>query len=189
MTYNYKRQFRIIKRALRQKGYLPKGWSGIHQILSFLVEKRLAFRRDVMIDTFHSIKFFPRATKEILKAIGRTPSLNFDNHHNQKKFNIYNFYKSYAWRRLRYDTLNKYGRRCMCCGFIGLDRQLHVDHIKPLRKYWHLRLDPDNVQVLCEDCNHGKGNRDQTDFRPSPDGFSSMYPADADFIYYPEKIQ
>lgn len=40
-----------------------------------------------------------------------------------------------------------------------------VDHIKPVRKYWHLRLDPDNLQVLCADCNRAKGNWDETDFR------------------------
>jgi 5-methylcytosine-specific restriction endonuclease McrA len=35
---------------------------------------------------------------------------------------------------------------------------MHVDHIKPRRKYPHLALVFDNLQVLCHDCNHGKGN-------------------------------
>ncbi len=74
------------------------------------------------------------------------------------------FYKSYEWRKLRYTTLLKYGRKCMCC---GVEKGVfNVDHIKPLRKYWELRLDPDNVQVLCKECNHGKGNWDETDHRP-----------------------
>ncbi len=74
------------------------------------------------------------------------------------------FYESYAWRNLRYKILLKYGKKCMCCeAEIG---PFHVDHIKPLRKNWGLRLDPNNLQVLCGVCNHGKGNWDETDHRP-----------------------
>lgn len=74
------------------------------------------------------------------------------------------FYRSQAWRRLRYEVLLKYSRACMACG--ATDTTIHVDHIKPLRKYWNLRLDFNNLQVLCEECNHGKGSWDETDFRP-----------------------
>ena len=73
------------------------------------------------------------------------------------------FYETYEWKRLRYATLKKYERKCMCCG--STEGVFHVDHIKPLRRYWNLRLDPNNVQVLCADCNRGKGNWDETDFR------------------------
>jgi 5-methylcytosine-specific restriction endonuclease McrA len=76
------------------------------------------------------------------------------------------FYRSYDWQKVRYATLIKYGKICMVCG--SGPKQgivIHVDHIKPLRKYWHLRLDPTNTQILCENCNHGKGNWDTTDHR------------------------
>ena len=43
--------------------------------------------------------------------------------------------------------------------------KLNVDHIKPRKKYPKLALDVDNLQVLCNECNHGKGNRDDTDWR------------------------
>lgn len=76
------------------------------------------------------------------------------------------FYASFEWRRLRYTILEKYGRMCQCCGAKPPDVVLHVDHIKPLRKYWNLRLDPENLQVLCEACNHGKASWSQSDFRP-----------------------
>lgn len=75
------------------------------------------------------------------------------------------FYESYAWRKLRYQVLIEFGRKCMCCG--TEEGIMHVDHVKPLRKYWDLRLDRDNLQVLCDECNHGKGNWDETDWRPS----------------------
>jgi 5-methylcytosine-specific restriction endonuclease McrA len=52
--------------------------------------------------------------------------------------------------------------KCMCC---GSTERIVVDHIKPRRKYPQLALDFDNLQVLCVDCNHGKGSDDETDWR------------------------
>jgi 5-methylcytosine-specific restriction endonuclease McrA len=77
------------------------------------------------------------------------------------------FLKSYEWRRLRMVVLKKYGRRCQCCGASGSDgvTVIHVDHIKPRRQFPELALDVTNLQVLCEACNHGKGNWDETDWR------------------------
>jgi len=77
------------------------------------------------------------------------------------------FYESYQWRAIRYDALKKNNGCCELCGRSKHDGIiLHVDHIKSLRLFWHLRLDPNNLQVLCNECNHGKGNRDFTDWRP-----------------------
>lgn len=76
------------------------------------------------------------------------------------------FLSSWEWTTLRYQTLKKYGRRCMCCGATPDDGvKIHVDHVKPRRHYPELALDPGNLQVLCEDCNKGKGAWDETDFR------------------------
>ncbi|MCO5072073.1 MAG: HNH endonuclease [Rhizobiaceae bacterium] len=82
------------------------------------------------------------------------------------------FYLSWEWRRLRMEVLKEYGRRCMCCGAVPSDKAMHgarvrivVDHIKPLAKFWELRLDRTNLQVLCDECNKGKGAWDQTDHR------------------------
>ena len=73
------------------------------------------------------------------------------------------FYKTREWISARYKTLVKYGKVCQCCG--ASKAVLHVDHIKPRSKYPHLELDIDNLQVLCEACNVGKGNKDVTDWR------------------------
>lgn len=77
------------------------------------------------------------------------------------------FYASYAWRRLRYEVLKRDKQTCQLCGASrATGAVLQADHIKPLRYYWHLRLNPNNVQTMCEPCNHGKGNWDETDWRP-----------------------
>lgn len=75
------------------------------------------------------------------------------------------FLRSWEWRELRYKVLNNRGRSCECCGAKPPEKVMHVDHIKPLSKYWQLRLKESNLQVLCEDCNIGKSNIDETDFR------------------------
>lgn len=76
------------------------------------------------------------------------------------------FYQTDEWRRLRYRVLEKYGGRCMACGRTAKDGVvIHVDHIRPRSKYPHLQLTYDNLQVLCEDCNLGKGNKSEKDWR------------------------
>ncbi len=76
------------------------------------------------------------------------------------------FYRSPEWRQIRYGALEKAKGQCQCCGARGGgDTVLHVDHIEPLSKAWHRRLDPANLQVLCQTCNEGKGNRFSTDWR------------------------
>lgn len=76
------------------------------------------------------------------------------------------FFKSREWRQLRYDALKLHGRKCQCCGATPESSILHVDHIKPRSKYPELQLSIDNLQVLCEDCNIGKSNLHEDDFRP-----------------------
>ena len=76
------------------------------------------------------------------------------------------FYISQEWRSLRYEVLKENGGRCCLCGRSAKDGVvLHVDHIIPLSKDWSKRLDKDNLQVLCEDCNLGKSNKDNLDWR------------------------
>lgn len=76
------------------------------------------------------------------------------------------FYNTREWRKLRYDALSKSDGRCCLCN-MGKEhgKVLHVDHIRPKSLYPEEALDPDNLQVLCEDCNMGKGNTDTKDWR------------------------
>lgn len=73
------------------------------------------------------------------------------------------FYESDAWRSVRYEVLKKFKRMCMVC--FRTETELHVDHIKPRSKFPNLQLEPSNLQILCKDCNLGKGNKDEIDWR------------------------
>lgn len=77
------------------------------------------------------------------------------------------FYASAEWRQVRDKVLAVYGRRCMACSRSECDGvAIHVDHIRPLKRFWALRLDPDNLQILCADCNRAKASRSEIDLRP-----------------------
>ena len=83
------------------------------------------------------------------------------------------FRASAEWRKLRYTALaanaKRHGgtARCELCGRSRRDGAiLHADHIEPLSRNWSRRLDPTNIQIMCDTCNLGKSNRDDADFRP-----------------------
>lgn len=77
------------------------------------------------------------------------------------------FYECDEWRRLRYKALrlhNASGRKgCCLCG--SEKKPYHVDHIKPRSKYPDLEWDLGNLQILCLECNLGKSNEFEDDWR------------------------
>lgn len=76
------------------------------------------------------------------------------------------FLQSKAWKRVRFQALKKHGMNCQACGASpSTGAVLNVDHIKPRRLFPEIALSLDNLQVLCSDCNEGKGNWDMTDAR------------------------
>jgi len=77
------------------------------------------------------------------------------------------FLSSFEWRALRMMALKKHGPVCQCCGASPkTGAVMNVDHIKPRRFFPELALDLDNLQILCHECNQGKGSWDSTDWRP-----------------------
>lgn len=87
-----------------------------------------------------------------------------DGHH-PSRAEIKAFYEDWKWKRLSYQAKQKLGRRCMCCGATPENgAEIHTDHIKPIRRYWHMRFDPSNLQILCSECNQGKGSWDETNW-------------------------
>lgn len=81
------------------------------------------------------------------------------------------FYDSAAWRSLRFDVLKESNGCCALCGQSHREHGvvIHVDHIKPKSLYPELALVKSNLQCLCKDCNLGKSNRDDTDWRTATD--------------------
>lgn len=71
------------------------------------------------------------------------------------------------WRKLRAEIINKFNGHCCMCGRSWKKEKvrIRVDHIKPVSKYPELKMDPDNLQTLCEDCYLGKLNNFEGDFR------------------------
>jgi hypothetical protein len=75
------------------------------------------------------------------------------------------FYMSPAWQMLARKVKDQRGRKCECCGAKYPNVRIVTDHIKSLRNHWHLRLNPSNMQILCDVCNRHKGSRVDADFR------------------------
>ena len=76
------------------------------------------------------------------------------------------FLRTREWKQVRYMALERSSGKCECCGR-GKESNviLHVDHIKPRYNHPELALTLVNLQVLCADCNQGKGGKYETDWR------------------------
>jgi len=61
-----------------------------------------------------------------------------------------------AWRKLRAEHLRRQPN-CVVCGRPGKV----VDHIKPVRTYPELRLDPRNLQTMCVSCHSSVAQRQE----------------------------
>jgi len=73
------------------------------------------------------------------------------------------WYLSDEWKNCRKKYLRNYRktqglRVCNHCGTTEEHIKMHIDHIYPVRRYWAMRLDQNNLQNLCEVCNSQKGN-------------------------------
>lgn len=76
------------------------------------------------------------------------------------------FIRSEAWRGMRYLAIRLLGNKCRACGRGPDDGvKIHVDHITPCSVDWSRRLDLLNLQVLCDECNLGKSNLFNDDWR------------------------
>lgn len=109
-----------------------------------------------------------RAPREAIPRLRLTKSVEY-RYQETDNARIAEFYDSREWAAMRYEALRLHGARCQCCGATPSDGRtvLNVDHIKPLRVFWDLRLDLNNLQILCGGCNLGKGARHADDWRNS----------------------
>lgn len=76
------------------------------------------------------------------------------------------FYATDEWKKIRYSVMVRSSGKCSCCGASAkTGATLQVDHIIPRWKDPSKQFDVNNLQVLCGDCNSGKGAWDSTDWR------------------------
>ena len=119
---------------------------------------KFAYGAQLQVTVLPQPKVHAPQPKKIKKRNNRGGDLNLDE-----------FFGSKVWRTLRMTVLIEQGARCQCCGRTAKDGvRMNVDHIKPRRQFPELALEKSNLQVLCEDCNAGKGSWDQTDWRSAP---------------------
>lgn len=80
-----------------------------------------------------------------------------ENDYSNKEFekNLHDFYQSREWKELRESVKKELTPICSVC---GSEEDLHVDHINPVRHFWDKRLDRNNLQILCRECNLEKGS-------------------------------
>jgi len=60
------------------------------------------------------------------------------------------FYKTPEWKQVRNKVRREMTPFCPVC---GSEDDLVVDHINPIRYFWEQRLNENNLQLLCNDCN------------------------------------
>ena len=79
------------------------------------------------------------------------------NDYSDKEFEnkLHTFYNSKEWKELREQVKRELTPMCPVC---GSENNLHVDHIQPIRYFFEDRLNKDNLQILCGECNLEKGS-------------------------------
>lgn len=99
-----------------------------------------------------------RAMRYEAKAIARDPATRQAEMDAFRRRDFASQQRALMTDSLRYDILERDGRRCRICGATAADGvTLHVDHIVPVSKGG--RTEPSNLQVLCSRCNRGKSDK------------------------------
>jgi 5-methylcytosine-specific restriction endonuclease McrA len=113
----------------------------------------------------HFISRIVRQQRNLLRKQTRVISIAEKNEYSAE--NAKDLYNSPEWRRLRVKIIEEQNGECQMCGRSHKKHGIiiHVDPIIPLSVDWSKRFDESNLQLLCEDCNLGKGNRYSTDWR------------------------
>jgi hypothetical protein len=99
-------------------------------------------------------EFLARGGK--IKGVDTLPKM-VKSDYSDKEFEkkLHDFYSSKEWKEMRKKVRSELTHMCCVC---GSTTDLHVDHINPLRYFWEQRLDEDNLQILCSECNLEKGS-------------------------------
>ena len=75
----------------------------------------------------------------------------------RKKKDIYHhenksFYRSDTWKRVADYVYERESGRCQRCGKFVYGRSAHRHHVVPIKDNPNLKLDPNNIRLLCPKC-------------------------------------
>lgn len=115
--------------------------------------------------TIEDFKRFRREAKEIKKREFRefTNRKGHEREFISTSMRSETFYRTLEWKSFRYQILKLRGNHCECCGRGPKDGAIiQVDHILPRWIYPEKAFDVSNMQILCLECNEGKGKSDTT---------------------------
>lgn len=172
------KDIQIFVKAAKKSGYLVSGgingggWLRLAIACGYVEEAGKDGPKQFLRQKFRGIAITPaeKHASSALNSAKRRSGLTVDKSPDpiQTKTGVTStdFLYSFEWRKLRMMALKKHGAKCQCCGATpATGAVMNVDHIKPRKFFPELALDLDNLQVLCGECNHGKGNWDTTDWR------------------------
>lgn len=75
----------------------------------------------------------------------------------KKPINVYHhdnksFYRTKEWQDVADFVYEREGGCCQRCGRFVFGRQAHRHHVIPIKKNEMLKLDPNNIRLLCPKC-------------------------------------
>ncbi|MGD6964521.1 HNH endonuclease [Fictibacillus phosphorivorans] len=83
-------------------------------------------------------------------------------HHNNKQF-----YNSKQWKDIRSFVYQRESGCCQKCKRFVFGRQAHVHHVIPVKEDPTLRLEPNNLMLLCPKCHTEEENKEKGKVFPS----------------------
>ena len=95
-------------------------------------------------------------TTEIRAALAKGQIIKCD----EANISTVNLEHRSRWQQVRNRMIQRYGRRCMCCG--RTDGKIELDHLKPWKTFPEGQYDPENLQLLCRDCHASKHQEERT---------------------------
>lgn len=161
----------MAKQSMARLYYISK--LGLHKNISWIKLYDVMYGRDLVPSPYASTENkMKKAVRDAYKEFRvsaykkRFQQIKPVTSYTKKFVSSKDFYSSPKWRDLRYIALKNSGGCCTLCGAKAKDGiTLHVDHIIPRSVNQAKQYDIDNLQILCEDCNFGKGNTDSIDWR------------------------
>ncbi|MDT2850168.1 HNH endonuclease [Vagococcus carniphilus] len=71
------------------------------------------------------------------------------------------FYRSEAWQDLRADVYERDGGKCQRCGKLVYGRDAHCHHEIAIKDNPNLKLDKNNIMLLCNKCHQLVENEEE----------------------------